>query len=137
MAVVIDFNFDPGPIFGIFAFLVIFGLAFMIWMLVDAIRRPDWQFPSPGAKTGWIAGLIIGFFFMPFGFVAALVYLLTVLIPARDRQAMPAWTAPIGAPSGAPPVPPPQHAPPTNCRNCGAKLVAGARFCHSCGAATK
>jgi hypothetical protein len=134
VADVIDFNFDPGPIFGFFAFFFLFAFGFMIWMVVDVIRRPEAEFPSPGAKTGWTAGLIIGLFFTPLGFVAALVYFFSVVIPARNRQATPAWTAPVSAPPGSPPVPP-QQAPPTNCRNCGAKLVAGARFCHSCGAA--
>ena len=134
MADVIDFNFDPGPIFGFFMFFALFAFGFMIWMLVDAITRPESQFPTPGSKTAWTVGLAVGLFFTPFGFIAALVYLFVVRIPARSRQVTPAWSAAPGAPAGAPPVP--TQAPLTNCRNCGAKLVAGARFCHSCGAST-
>jgi hypothetical protein len=136
MAVVIDWNFELGPLAGFVILIVLAAMGFMIWMLVDAITRPAEDFSSPNAKTGWIVGLIAGMVF-GFGFlgiVAALAYLFAVKIPAGSKVRTPAWTAPPppaapGPPPSGPAIPPL----PTNCRTCGVKLVAGARFCHSCG----
>jgi len=131
---------------GLVVFVGLIGFAFVIWMLVDAIVRTESDFSSPGAKTGWIVGLILGLVF-GFGFlglIVALAYLSVVRIPARSRersariQAPAAQTFPASPAPGTPtaPGPPPPGGPQAAaiyCRACGAKLVAGARFCHSCG----
>jgi zinc ribbon protein len=137
MADVINWRFTLGPVEGLVIVIALGILVFTIWMLVDAITRPAQQFSSPGAKTGWIvgliAGMVIGFGFL--GVIVAIAYLVSVKLPAGSRQQTPAWSAP--PPPGSPAPPPP--AAPTqspNCRNCGVKLVAGSRFCHSCGTPT-
>src|ERR1700757_5097367 len=65
--------------------LFLAGVAFTIWMAIDAISRPADDFSSPGAKTGWIAGIVIGFFF-GFGFIVAVIYLFAVRMPAPPRR---------------------------------------------------
>jgi hypothetical protein len=134
----IDWRFEIGPLGGIVILTALVAIVFLIWMLIDAINRPVEHFSSPGAKTAWIVGLIGGivFGFGFLGFVVAIAYLFAVKIPAGSKAPAPAWTAPPSP--GAAPVPPPPPGPaipplPTNCRTCGVKLVAGARFCHSCG----
>lgn len=131
----IDFNFDFGPLFGFILFGALLALVFMIWMLVDAIRRPEEDF-GPGGRTGWVVGLAVGLFLSVIGFAIAVAYFFSVRLPARRRGRS---GASQGSPGFAPPVPPPRgtQAPiPTTCRSCGAKLLAGARYCHSCGAPT-
>ena len=124
------------PYFGIFAIVLLAILAFDVWMLVDAIQRPAHHFSSPDAKTWWTVGLIVGLVTGLPAIAIAIAYFFIVRRPAIEgRLAAPSGTP--QPPSGeSPPAPPLTQAPPTNCRNCGAKLVAGARFCHSCGART-
>jgi zinc-ribbon domain len=125
---------------GFIAGVVLIGLAvlaFDVWMLVDAIQRPPEQFSTPDAKTWWIVGFVVG---LVTGFPAiavAIAYYIVVRRPARAPAHAGVWTpSPVTTP-GAPATPPPMPvAPAPNCRNCGAKIVAGARFCHSCGAPT-
>ena len=127
------------PFFGVFAVLALAALAFDIWMLADAVQRPAEQFSSRDAKTWWIVGLIVGLVTGLPALAVAVAYFFLVRKPALERAHV---SAPAGAvppppaggvaatPAPAPPLP---SAPPTNCATCGAKLVAGARFCHSCG----
>jgi len=132
---------------GFFAIIVLLGfavLAFDVWMLVDAIQRPPEQYPSPDQKTVWIIGLIVGLATAFPAIIVAIAYYVIVRKPAGPPRPV-AWSPPPQG-YGAPPTPgtPPPAAPPPpagaaappllNCRNCGAKLIAGARFCHSCGA---
>lgn len=126
----IDFTFDVPAWFGMFAVIALAVFAFMVWMLVDAIRRPEEEFPSPGSKTGWTVALAVGLVLNVLGFAIAIAYFIIVYraAPVRAREAL---TTAAGTAS-APPMPsPPIIA--TNCRSCGVKLAAGARFCHSCG----
>ena len=139
----IDWRFNIGPFEGLVILIALAGTVFVIWMLIDAISRRPEDYPSPGSKGGWIAGLIVGLI-LGFGFlglIVAIAYLFVVKIPGgRQRAAYQqmqrpeasaspgTWTSP------APPPPPgPVPPPPANCANCGTRLPAGARFCHSCG----
>jgi hypothetical protein len=142
------FYWRPEGLFGIFIVLHLLVLGFIIWMLVDAITRPPEEFSTPNAKTGWIVGLAASILFPIPGFIVGLVYFFSVRQQAATRGASnrmqnpagqpspDAWTAtgsPPPPPTPGPPLPTSGPTPPPNCRNCGAKLVAGARFCHSCG----
>ena len=115
-------------------------LAFIVWMLVDAIQRPPDEYPAPEQKTWWIVGLIVGLATSFPAIIVALAYYIIVRrprgAPNRMTTSSPAPSAPGGWSPPAPAAPPPNPAAPPlqNCRNCGAKLIAGARFCHSCGA---
>jgi hypothetical protein len=134
----IDWRFQIGPVEGFVILIAVIAMGFVIWMLVDAIGRRPEDYPSPGSKTGWIAGLIIGLFFgfAFLGLIVAIAYLFVVKIPGGRRTPTPAWTAPppVSAPPGGTPMPgAPMPPPPMNCRNCGTRLPTGARFCHSCG----
>jgi hypothetical protein len=131
-----DWNFPSffWPYFGAFAVIALAILAFDVWMLVDAIQRPAQDFSTPDAKTWWIVGLIVGLVTGLPAIAIALAYFFIVRQPATRRPpTVESQGGPGGATAPSPPVPAP---PPANCRNCGAKLVAGSRFCHSCGAPT-
>lgn len=139
MAGPIDFGFNFGALFVLFALLALAGLAFVVWMLVDAIQRPPEEYSSPDAKTWWIVGLVIGLATSLPAIAVAIAYYVVVRRPGRVRReavagSTPAPPAPPPGQQAAAPPPPPTPGPPANCRNCGAKIVAGARFCHSCGA---
>lgn len=123
------------PFFGVFAIFAVAVLAFDVWMLVDAIQRPPEQYSSPDAKTWWIIGLVVGLVTGLPAIAVAIAYYIVVRRPATAGRVAATAGAPPPAPGTGTGVPPPQppQAPPTNCRNCGAKLLAGARFCHSCG----
>jgi zinc ribbon protein len=130
----------PEALFGVFIIIALLVLGFTVWMLIDAITRSPEDFSSPNAKTGWIVGLALGLVIGFPGLIVALAYLFTVRARAPKRAAynrMQDINAPPSpgtwASSEPPPPPMPGSPPPANCRNCGAKLVAGARFCHSCG----
>lgn len=136
----IDFNFDLGPLFGVIMLFALAALGFIIWMIIDALGRPEEDFSSASAKTGWTVGLILGLFF-GFGFlglIVAIVYFVTVRLPARRRTRAAVFAAPHApgppTPPGAPPLPRAGARPaPLHCSNCGVKVVAGAYYCHSCG----
>ncbi len=133
---IFEFRFDPGPVFGLIVLFGMVAVGFIIWMLIDAIARPESDFTSPGAKTGWIVGLVLGLFlgFGFIGFIVALIYFFTVRLPAGGGGARPALSPSGGGPSPDPDDP--SRGSPAYCASCGAKLVAGAQFCHSCGART-
>jgi len=58
--------------------LVLAGLGLIIWAIVDVARKPPGVLSSR-AKTGWIAGLILGsLLFGIFGVIVAVVYLVAV-----------------------------------------------------------
>jgi hypothetical protein len=84
--------------------------------------------------------MIIGIVFFGVAWIVAIAYFFAVRRPARLRGSRAGWQPPAVPPPGtSAPVPPPPVSgpmpPPVHCRNCGAKLAAGARFCHSCGTA--
>jgi len=117
----------------VFALIAIAVLAFDVWMLVDAIQRPPEQYPAPDQKTLWIVGLVIGLATAFPAIIVAIAYYIVVRKPGGAPRPV-TWTpAPSTPPTPPPPVGTPQP-PLVNCRNCGARLIAGARFCHSCGA---
>jgi hypothetical protein len=122
---------------GGFWFIIVFGLlvlAFDIWMLVDAIQRPPVQYPSPDAKTWWIVGLVVGLATGLPAIAVAIAYYIVVRRPAGPPR-LSAIAGTASSPPAAPGVPavPIRTPAPINCRSCGAKLAAAARFCHSCG----
>ena len=122
------------PFFGVFAILAVAILAFDVWMLIDAIQRPPEQFSSPDAKTWWIIGLVVGLVTGLPAIAIAIAYYIVIRRPATARPVAATAGAPLPPGTGTTVPPPPRpQAPPTHCRNCGAKLLAGARFCHSCG----
>ena len=134
-----EYRFVLGPTGAFFVLLAIAGFVFVVWMLIDASSRPVEDFRTPSTKTGWIVAMVVGALF-GFGFLGlavAIAYFVVVKMPGRPHAVTgtPAGPAvPASAPGQPPPTPGPP--PPVNCRNCGAKLVAGARFCHSCGTPT-
>lgn len=133
------------PFFGVFVILALAILAFDVWMLVDAIQRPSDHFSSSDAKTWWIVGLVVGLVTGLPAIAIAIAYYFVVRKPAGEgRRSAPASSSgysppPVpaaGAAPGAAPGSAPAARAATNCPNCGAKLVAGARYCHSCGTPT-
>jgi hypothetical protein len=70
--------------FAIFLPLLIIGLAgvaFNIWMLVDAVNRPAESFNPPGARIWWIACLGVGLVASGLGPIVAIVYWFVVRKP--------------------------------------------------------
>jgi hypothetical protein len=104
-------------------------LIFDVFMLLDAIQRPPEHFSTPDAKTWWIVALVVGLVTALPAIVVAIAYNVSVRLPA-ERGQRPATGA------AAPESPSTPDSASKYCRNCGAKLAAGARFCHSCGAPT-
>jgi hypothetical protein len=144
------------PVFGLAALLVALAvLAFDVWMLVDAIQRPAEEYSSPEAKTWWIVGLVVGLATGLPAIAVAIAYYVVVRRPALAGRSRPAAggvtgrpgpgagavTAAAGPGPAAPPptgvASPPPTAPAATCRSCGTALLAGARYCHSCGAPTR
>lgn len=100
------------PVGGLLLLIVLLTLAFRIWMLADVIQRPAEHFSPPDSRIWWIVGLAVGLFLSFIGFGIAVAYYFIVRKPAIEGRL-------------------PQA--PLSCRSCGARLAAGARFCHSCG----
>jgi len=135
--------FNLGGFEGLFIVVVLLALAtlaFDIWMLVDAIQRPPERYPAPEQKTWWIVGFVVGLGTGLPAIAVAIAYYLIVRKPGANAPYATPKSPPSPPPSpGREPAPPPPVAPGPplqNCRNCGAKLAAGARFCHSCGTPT-
>jgi hypothetical protein len=58
--------------------LVLAGLGLIVWAIVDVARKPPGVLSSR-AKTGWIAGLVLGsLLFGIVGVIVAVVYLVAV-----------------------------------------------------------
>jgi hypothetical protein len=135
MADYVNFDFNVGGLMAIFALLILGVLIFDVWMLIDAIQRPPERFPAPEQKTWWIVGLIVGLVTALPAIVVAIAYYVVVRNAPQTAATGSAYAGPA---SSGPPTPPPVGGEPAvaYCRNCGAKLAAGARFCHSCGAST-
>ena len=81
--------------------LLVFVGAF-VWALVDAIRRPESQYPNGQGKTVWVVGLIVGWI-VALGWLVGIAYLIVV-----RKKMGPVRSTPSGAPplSDAPPPPP-------------------------------
>ncbi|HTV10684.1 MAG TPA: hypothetical protein VME20_02375 [Acidimicrobiales bacterium] len=64
--------------YSVLSILVLAGLGLIIWAIVDVARRPSLVL-SPGAKAGWIIGLVAGtLFFGIVGVITAVVYLVVI-----------------------------------------------------------
>ncbi|HEV8295811.1 MAG TPA: DUF2516 family protein [Acidimicrobiales bacterium] len=108
----------------IFVVLVIVAIvavfyALPIWTIVDAARRPDWQFQLTGTnKTVWIVLAIVGMVVCaPVGLVSGIIYLASVRPKLEQIQPPHGWGytpwGPTPFPGYAPPPPmPPPGAPP-------------------------
>lgn len=110
------FPFFLGPAF---LLLGLAGLAFTIWMLVDAIQRPEHEFPS-GSKVPWLIGLGVGLVFGLLGFAIAIAYYVVIRKPLADGRA-PAAFLDAGGRRGR------------TCATCGEPLGTHARYCQNCG----
>jgi hypothetical protein len=116
---------------GGFAVLWLIGLAtlgFNIWMLVDAIRRPDSQFNPPASRLWWIIGLAVGLALSFVGFALSIVYFFAVRKPIVEGRTPPALFNPGSAGTGAA-----AGRSGRTCTNCGQELGTHARFCQHCG----
>ncbi len=110
--------------------LVIAAIALALWAVIDAARRPDWQFEAAGQnKTLWIVLPAAGAAMCQLlGLVAALVYLLSIrkklqaALPPQSgyggyggpvSMPPPGWPGGPGGPPpgwpGGPGGPPPGH----------------------------
>ena len=85
-----------------FIAIVVAGLAFWIWALVDAIRVPDDSLYESGTKLVWVLVIVL------VGFIGAIIYLAVGRPAGGATAAIAAWggrgTPP--APSGSVPPPP-------------------------------
>ncbi len=114
---------------GGFAFVILIGLAmlaFNIWMLVDAIRRPESEYNPPAARLWWIIGLAVGLVFGTVGLVIAIVYFFAVRKPVVEGRTPPALFNPDPAATSSTG---------RTCPNCGHQVGTHARFCQNCGSA--
>ena len=62
----------------LFTAVMVAGLAFWIWALVDAIRVPDDSLYKSGTKLVWVLVIVL------IGFIGAIIYL--AVGPARRRR---------------------------------------------------
>jgi len=117
------------PIFGVFAIVWLVVLAFDVWMLVDAVRRPETDFNPPQSRVWWIVGLALGIVVWWIGLVASIAYFLLVRRPVSEGKPATQLFGGSGGPSAG-------AAPPRTgrfCQNCGEPLGTHARFCQHCG----
>ena len=100
---------------GFFAFLMILliaGLAFWIWALVDCLSVPDDSLYQSGTKLVWVLVIVLA------GWIGAIIYLAAGR-PTKGAGASPAPPAwPTGPPTSSPvppvlPPPPPDHGSPS------------------------
>jgi len=97
-------------ILGIVAAMGLLFFALPIVAIVDAARRPDWQYQATGqSKTLWIALPAVGLVVCgPVSVVAAIVYFASVRPKLRQaRRYDDTWSYGYGA--GYPPPPPPHQ----------------------------
>jgi hypothetical protein len=93
--------------------LIVYVLA--IWTLVDAARRPDWQFRASGqSKVLWIVLPIVGMLVCQFVAIVAFVIYLTSVRPRLEQARLRATsrTDGLGPRAGPPPTPPTPPTPP-------------------------
>lgn len=85
-----------GGVFAIFAVLMIAGIVFWVWALIDCIRVSDDSMYQSGNKLIWVLVIVLA------GWLGAIIY----LIVGRPRsRAVP--MAPGAGSGGLPPPPPP------------------------------
>lgn len=125
------FPFAGGVI--VFVLLGLAALAFNIWMLVDAARRPESDYNPPQSRIWWIVGLAVGIFLGWLGLAAAIVYWFMVRKPLHEgRTPSPLF----GSGGGAPTRPAGTRGgglPGRACRSCGEPLGTHAQYCQNCG----
>jgi Phospholipase_D-nuclease N-terminal len=85
-----------------FIAIVVAGLAFWIWALVDAIRVPDDSLYESGTKLVWVLVIVL------VGFIGAIIYLAVGRPDGGATAAIAAWggRATPPAPGGSVPPPP-------------------------------
>lgn len=98
---------------------MLLGLAFTIWMFVDALLRQEHEYPNStgNSKLIWILVLVLSTLLTSFtlGWVAALAYYFMVFRKIRrGRGGQPPQSGPAGyqQPMAPPPVPPTAPPPP-------------------------
>jgi hypothetical protein len=102
---------------GIFWLIALALFILNVWMLVDAVRRQEHEYPNAGSRTMWIVLLAVGLV-VGLGWIAAIAYFFMVRKKIkRGTVAAPAPYAPqppYGAPTPPPYAPPapPAYAPP-------------------------
>jgi hypothetical protein len=117
------------PFFGVWALVYLVALGFVIWMLVDAARRPESDFDPPQSRVWWIVGLAVGIFLNVIGLAIAAVYYFLVRKPLQEGgQATPLFKS-----SGPISSAPPRGLPGRTCRSCGEPLGTHAQYCQNCG----
>jgi hypothetical protein len=129
------------PIAGGFALFILIGLAalaFNIWMLIDAARRPESDFNPPQSRVWWIVGLAVGLFVNLLGLIASIVYYVSIRKPALEGRP-PAPLFGGGGGGGGTAMGPRLGAGSDGgvkgrtCTNCGEPLGTHARYCQNCG----
>jgi hypothetical protein len=101
---------EMGGFFAFFLILMVAGLAFWIWALVDCVRVPDDSLYQSGTKLVWVLVIVLA------GWIGAIVYVVAgrPVSGAGPRQPPRPWPeapSPSSAvlPAVPPPPPPPEH----------------------------
>jgi Phospholipase_D-nuclease N-terminal len=93
--------------FAFFVILMVAGLAFWIWALVDCVRVPDDSLYQSGTKLVWVLVIVLA------GWIGAIIYLAVgrPVQGAGARQPPSPWPAAPSPASPPPPAipPPPDH----------------------------
>lgn len=113
--------------FLLFAILGLAGLAFTIWMLVDAVRRPEADFEPPNARIWWIIGLAVGLVLGWVGIAVSVVYYIAVRKPLQEGRRPTALFGTGGTSAGG------GVRLDRSCRTCGHPLGTHSRYCQNCG----
>ena len=94
-----------GPIELLVILIILPALIAFVWALVDAIRRPESQYPNGSGKTLWVAGLIVSWL-IGLGWIVGIAYLIVVRRAMGAVRSVPPGGPPAPTASSAPPPPP-------------------------------